>query len=121
MKHSFYKQSIFSIVHAGTASFKCMWCFSKFRERDSLDRHSLNCLNELCSYCGISKHEFDDNKLYMEHFKKHVNENNSCDMCSKSFATETILRDHKRKTHVDQVECPQCNELFSNAEMSLLT
>ena len=32
------------------------------------------------------------------------------------FATQKTLRDHERKTHVERVECPECNMTFINSD-----
>ena len=107
---------IFSIVHSGTATFKCIWCQKEFRNETKFQNHSSRSLNTLCSYCGIKEGELPSNEYYTEHYKKHLNTQISCNECPKSFATQKTLRDHERKTHVERVECPECNMTFINAE-----
>ena len=97
---------------------KCIWCYTEFRKKENFDKHTSRCLNILCSFCGIRKGDFSSKAKYMEHYKQHLNETFFCNtnLCSKAFKSEKDLRDHKRKVHVDNVECSECAMTFINNE-----
>ena len=55
-----------------------------------------------------------DLNTYRRWTPEHLKEEFICDVCNKSFLKDMSLRDHKRKTHGDLVECPVCPKKFSN-------
>ena len=99
----FYIWLHFSIVHTGS-SYKCIWCFSVFRREENFRNHSVSCPNE---FCGEKRSDFSNNFLYNEHIfrkRKHI--------CTKSYPTTYLLKEHTRKSHQAAVSCSVCSKFF---------
>ena len=72
--------------------------------------------SQICHYCGVSEAAFKNKRLYQEHYKEHLNETFSCDICHKSYTTSVKLKNHKRFTHESPVFCDICKVSYSNKQ-----
>ncbi|KXJ78946.1 hypothetical protein RP20_CCG002889 [Aedes albopictus] len=64
-------------------------------------------------HCKICDMEFEDNRQYRRHMKKHSEKRYECEYCSRRFAEQSLLRNHMlrhtgEKAHV----CEVCNSRF---------
>lgn len=81
--------------------FPCKICGTNFVSRESLYKH-LNTHPEYvelknqkefkCSYCNLV---FEQKMLYNRHMKKHQRSLYTCEVCGKSHANSTLLREHR--------------------------
>lgn len=111
--------------HHPSDMFKCELCVKTFHKRKYLikhqHRHQMKMDNVLhkesqlkCSICPKAFNSAQDLQLHMRMHAEKSGGAHRCDMCYKSFAQLSMLRQHQ-ESHIGQVvyECTECDKAFA--------
>ncbi|EEC09830.1 zinc finger protein, putative [Ixodes scapularis] len=95
------------LIHQGLKPYKCQFCGRCFRQKGTLMRHKLMCVE-----CGKL---FGSKALYRYHAQLHLAVQGAfrCPQCRLRFARKPQLLQHTRQCHLRRLRCPRCGRLFS--------
>lgn len=104
-------------LHTKNRVYKCDKCDATFSRRSSYYTHRTKTNHDYkpflksCELCGL---EFENKIYYIRHKWKH-SENVTCDLCSITFETADLFRQHVDKTHYEEksLQCETCGKEFS--------
>lgn len=96
--------------HAGDKIFSCPTCEKKFTQKHSLLSHLLSHVGEKPFSCSICEKSFHLESTMRRHEKHHLEGEDSCHICAKTFANLQSKKMHMRTIHKKNED--QCDEKY---------